>query len=237
MITTYILTLLLSFGLCQQTVPTVLHFRHLANGQLVERNKPFKINDTETYKIKQWKYYISHLELLSEKGKVISIPGIFLIDAFGNDSINFQSPNGKFTAIKFSIGIDSIMHMSGAQDGALDPLNGMYWAWNTGFMHYKLEGEKQTLGNNLQKLQYHIGGFSGKNNTNQTINIPLQKSIHSKKSTTPLPDIFVDLTSFFDNPVVKNEKPLIMKEGNDAVEISKTFPSMFSIKNIASAAK
>lgn len=237
MITTFLLTLLLSFGVVQETAPTVLHFKHLANGEVLQKNKSFGISDKETYKIRQWKYYISHLELLPENGEPIKIAGIFLIDAFGNDSINFDLPIKKFTAIKFSVGIDSSIQVSGAQDGALDPLNGMYWAWNTGFIHYKLEGKKEITGNTVQKLQYHIGGFSGQNNTMQSVILPFAKDIKPHKKNMQLPNIYVDVLSFLNKEVVRNEKPLIMKEGNDAVEISKIIPSLFSFKYVSVAKK
>ena len=227
----YLLSFFLSLGANKTTLPTVLHFEHLANGKKLERNKIFQVSDQRNSSIKQWKYHISHLEFLTKKGESVKVAGIFLIDAFGNDSIPLALPKGNYTGIKYAIGIDSSIHLSGAQDGALDPLNGMYWAWNTGYIHFKLEGEEHDAVSTNQRFQYHIGGFSGTNKTMQLIEIPFSKKIKFDKEHIALPIVEVDVVRFLNSEVVKMANPLIMKEGRDAVAISKIFPLIFSVKN------
>ena len=173
----YFLLLLMNFTGSNKMIPTVLHFEHIANGQIIEQNKTIAFSEGKTYTIKQWKYYISHLEFIQADKKVIAIPGVFLIDAFAKDSIILQLPKAKYQAIKFSIGIDSVIQMSGAQEGDLDPLKGMYWAWNTGYIHFKLEGEKQLRNNIAERFQYHIGGFAAENNTMQELKFSSIKNI------------------------------------------------------------
>jgi hypothetical protein len=167
---------------------------------------------------------------LTKKGASVKVPGIFLIDAFGNDSILIGLPNVKYTGLRYTIGLDSSIHLSGAQDGVLDPLNGMYWAWNTGYIHFKLEGEEENSISKNQRFQYHIGGFSGTNKTMQIIEISFSKKIKLDKENTALPTIEVDVVRFLNSDAVKAANPLIMKEGKDAVDISKIFPMIFSVK-------
>lgn len=231
----YLLSLLLSVQVGNTDLPVVLRFQHLANWKPLKRNETFAIAWGKTIAVKQWKYYVSHVTLRQKDGRLIEVPGVFLIDAFGKDSITVQLPKAKYTGITFSIGIDSALHISGAQDGDLDPLNGMYWAWNTGYIHFKLEGEMNREGKELQRFQYHIGGFAGKNNTTQAIVIPFTKTISVNDKNAILPSINVDVANFLNNKILENEKPLIMKEGESAVNISALFPSLFSTQKIKNA--
>lgn len=68
-------------------------------------------------------------------------------------------------------GVDSLLQVSGVQSGALDPLKGMYWTWQTGYIQFKMEGilSKDTLGEGLIPIQLHLGGFQGESNCQQRI--------------------------------------------------------------------
>lgn len=65
-----------------------------------------------------------------------------------------NEPRGEITSISFIVGTDSSTNVSGALDGDLDPIKGMYWAWNTGYINFKLEGTLNKL-----NFEYHIGGY------------------------------------------------------------------------------
>lgn len=57
--------------------------------------------------------------------------------------------------IKFTIGLPDTVLQSGIGEGVLDPLNGMFWTWQTGYVFVKCEAVF-----NQQKYSYHIGGMS-----------------------------------------------------------------------------
>jgi hypothetical protein len=67
------------------------------------------------------------------------------------------------------LGVDSIDNCSGAQSGALDPINGMFWAWNTGYIYLKMEGISPFSHSNGNMLEYHIGGYRKPNNCSRII--------------------------------------------------------------------
>jgi hypothetical protein len=73
-------------------------------------------------------------------------------------------PVGEYDAIRYTIGVDSTRNVSGAQVGALDPANGMFWSWNTGYIFVKAEGNFTNDGNS-GSFTYHLGGFRHSNNT------------------------------------------------------------------------
>lgn len=58
-------------------------------------------------------------------------------------------------------GVDSLTQTSGVYGGALDPMHGMYWAWNSGFIHFKLEGELRRADKSATPVEWHIGGYAG----------------------------------------------------------------------------
>ncbi|RYD74793.1 MAG: hypothetical protein EOP55_14645 [Sphingobacteriales bacterium] len=77
-------------------------------------------------------------------------------------------PTGDYTKIEYTIGVDYARNFAGAQTGALDPINGMFWTWNSGYIFVKLEGSspKSTATSNM--LTFHIGGVVDPNNTIRT---------------------------------------------------------------------
>ncbi len=98
----------------------------------------------ESFTVTKLKYYISNVRLLNADSVVYSLPdGYFLVDESNQPSTKLSFPNvpgGAYTSIKFTLGVDSARNVSGAQTGALDPANGMFWTWSSGYIFYKLEG-------------------------------------------------------------------------------------------------
>ena len=113
------------------------------------------------------KYYISNVELTKEDGTVQFVPNsYYLVDASNPLSamLSLDSiPSGHYTGISFLVGVDSTRNVSGAQTGALDPANDMFWSWNSGYVFIKAEGTspQSTMPNAIFK--FHIGGFQGAN--------------------------------------------------------------------------
>lgn len=71
------------------------------------------------------------------------------------NTIQLEIPSGKqIAAVHYLIGTDSIANVSGVYDGDLDPILGMYWAWNSGYINWKAEGTRQG-----EPFEYHIGGY------------------------------------------------------------------------------
>jgi len=112
------------------------------------------------YSVSLLKYYISNFVLTKSDGSTFVANNYSLIDASNSSKQGFtisNVPNGNYTSAKFYIGVDKSRNHTGVQDGDLDPMYGMLWTWNTGYMFFKHEGSyKDTLGN-TQALIYHYG--------------------------------------------------------------------------------
>src|SRR5690606_2936849 len=95
-------------------------------------------------------------------------------------------------------GVDSLRNVSGAQTGALDPVHGMFWDWNTGYIMAKFEGNAPASPSN-GKLLYHVGGFSGEHNTLQRVTLNLPNTMKLIDNSAQL-KIEADLGEWFKNP-------------------------------------
>jgi hypothetical protein len=195
----------------------VVRFENMANGRKIYLNEDWYDED---YNISKLKYYISNINLVTQSKKK-SRRNIYLIDASKNDSIVMKQDAGKVIGIRFLIGIDSALNYSGAQSGALDPLNDMFWTWNNGYVVFKLEGEYKK--GHSTRLEYHIGGYKGENKTSRIIFLPIEKIDGSIT-------IQMNIDKFW-NDIKMNETPIITSPGTLAKKAADNFTKMFSIKN------
>ncbi len=115
------------------------------------------------------------------------------------------------------LGVDSLIQVSGAAGGDLDPSHGMYWTWQSGYIHLKVEGVFHAAEGAEIPFNYHIGGFEGKQNTLQTI------SIDSTGILKPnLAYLFAML-----NP---RNQPMVMSPGAKAVSMAQFWKDCFTAK-------
>lgn len=143
-----------------------VHIHHHVDGQpLVLNQSWYKNENGDDYQVSEYKYYISHLELIAEDGHRFAEPEVYhLVDEArpGSRTISFGPvPPKRYHQLRLLIGVDSLRNVSGAQTGALDPLHGMFWTWNTGYIMAAFAGTSPQAGPIPQNLSFHIGGFSG----------------------------------------------------------------------------
>lgn len=136
-------------------------FKNVVNGEsLILDNKEYKNEHGDVYKISVFKYYVSNFKLYKKDGQVITLPqSYFLIDASdkASQSINLENiPEGNYSKMSFIVGVDSLHNVTGAQTGALDPANGMFWTWNSGYIFVKLKGTSPQAPEG--KIGFDIGG-------------------------------------------------------------------------------
>ncbi|MDC3220631.1 hypothetical protein OAT71_02335 [Flavobacteriales bacterium] len=133
----------------------------------------FTLNDTlihpmngDTLVYSTFKHYISNIKLTKDDGTMwTQSESYHFLDVSDPNSLSINIsdvPTGNYTGMEVTFGVDSNRNVSGAQSGALDVINGMFWNWNSGYIMLKAEGSspQSTDGS----FAYHIGGFSGENN-------------------------------------------------------------------------
>jgi hypothetical protein len=96
----------------------------------------------------------------------------FFIDLHDSihSKITLPIPNiDQVRSIQFSIGTDSLTNIDGARGGALDPVHGMYWAWQSGYINVKIEGSSSVCKTRKNAFQFHLGGYLSPNQTIQQL--------------------------------------------------------------------
>jgi hypothetical protein len=191
----------------------------------VKLDEDIIIDSVQHYKINitKLKFYVSHLSFYKDEQLVWQDNELaHLMDAENEMNIKFTlKQNIEFNKIKFGLGIDSITNVSGALDGDLDPLKGMYWTWQSGYVNFKLEGTSTAIRSESQKFEYHLGGYSAENNTYNSIVLPVGNS--------DTINIAIDFNKFLsDFNVVTHVN--VMSPGKVAVDLSKILASCFNIR-------
>lgn len=102
-----------------------------------------------------------------------------LIDVELPKTLRFALPNAPQKAVMglhFNLGVDSLMSVSGAIGGDLDPTNGMYWAWQSGYINLKIEGQSPSCPTPKHEFRFHLGGYAAPNAAIRPINLLLNEA-------------------------------------------------------------
>lgn len=187
--------------------------------------------------IEKFKYYISNITLVKENGEEYLVPeSYFLIDASDENTNKLEMtgiPSGKYTGIRYIIGVDSTRNTSGAQTGALDPLNGMFWTWDSGYIFLKLEGSSPNSMGNNQSLVYHIGGFKGANNSIRTLAFSFDHPVEVSETITPELHFVTDVLKIFEGPQTIDFSQLFFCMGGpNAPVIADNYKDMMELDHI-----
>lgn len=195
-------------------------FQSVINGVPLELNKSYYITSLkDSVIITNLKFYISNIELYdNQKLKLKYKKKHILIDVEKPDTyiINYS---GNCNRIKFQLGIDSLVNVSGAYGEDLDPTNGMYWTWQSGYINFKLEGVSKSCKTRNHVFQFHLGGYQFPNNTliNKDISL-LNNGL-----------IYVDISSFLGEIDLKQLNE-VMSPGENAVKLSGVLSKSIYVK-------
>jgi hypothetical protein len=184
--------LIMSFHVTSGKGKLVIRFEnYIGDKKLVLDTVSYVNSSGQSFSITNFKYYISHIRLIGKDGNTYSKEdGYYLIKQDEQSTWIAELgdvPAGSYDSINFMIGIDSLHNCSGAQSGALDPINGMFWTWNTGYIFMKLEGKSPASKSPGHTFEYHIGGYKAPTNFIRTAHVPVGKeamNILPEKTTT-----------------------------------------------------
>jgi hypothetical protein len=212
-------------------------------------NAPLVLNDQsyvtaagDTVKIATFNYYVSNVTLIKKGGDEAILPKTYhLIKTHVSSSrivtLN-DVPVGEYEGIKFVVGVDARRNTCsasdewagdcGAQDGALDPVHGMYWSWNSGYIFFKLEGfyAKDSV------MQYHIGGSRDPHSAVVTAVPDMKgKTFKVEAGRTPEVHFYADALEIFKSISLKTH-PKIHTPGEKASQAANAYKSMFTLDHI-----
>jgi hypothetical protein len=219
-------TVKLSFSNVVNTAPMVLNTQTYANPA------------GENYTISKFKYYITNIEVGNASAKAMEKDSYHLVDQSiaSSQSFNVSMGVNNYTTLSFLLGVDSTRNVSGAQTGALDPLNDMFWTWNSGYIMAKMEGNSPVSTQPNNKVEYHIGGFSGANNVLKkiTLTMPAGKTLDVRESKTSEIKITADFARWWQNPnnITIAALPVCTTPGTQAKQIADNYANMFTLTDV-----
>lgn len=173
------------------------------------------VDKNEDIMFSKLKFYISNISFFRE-GKLVykDKQSAHLMDAENKMIItinDFPAPLN-FDSMEFGLGIDSATNTKGALDGDLDPTQGMYWTWQSGYINFKLEGKSNKIPSEDGEFIYHLGGYANEKNAYKKLRFSLCPNENKI-------DISIDLKKYMDNMIVASNAK-IMSPGNLAVQLS-----------------
>ena len=179
----------------------------------------------DSFRISALRFYVSGIRFYQDTSlSWAEAGGYHLIDPAEPDGLSMALSlprNVRYNHLAFNVGIDSATNAAGAGGGALDAANGMYWAWQSGYINMKIEGTSNLCNTRKHRFQFHLGGFRGDAYCLQ--HISLMPEYYSPVA------VRVDVAAFLQRIDLAKEAE-IMSPGSDAVRLSKNIPYMFFIK-------
>lgn len=214
---------LVSFIIEAQSFQSIkVSFIPMFNNQLLELDKSL---NQDNHTISKLKFYISNIKFLDGDQLVWSESESYhLIDMEDIESMQLLldiPDNVDVSSLNFDLGVDSLSNVSGAMSGDLDPMHGMYWAWQSGYINVKIEGKSDRCPARKNKFQYHLGGFLAPN-------VSLQK-VSLKLNHTEDIDVTIDVDKLFETIDISKTYE-IMSPRPEAVYMSHKIASLFEIR-------
>lgn len=221
-----------------KTAQVSFNITNVVGSKLLALGTQTYVNEnSDTFKVNTYKYYISNIKLIRNDGYIFSEPESYrLIDQSDTTTTcKFTITNvplGVYTSVKFIIGVDSLRNVSGAQTGVLDPLHDMFWSWSQGYIFAKLEGTSPQA--NGGQISYHIGGFFGQYNCIKTVSPSFDsKVLQVEQGKNPVVFLKSNVLEWFTNPNHIDLQTFFAASGGpQALQIAENYERMFSVPEI-----
>lgn len=151
-----------------------------------------------------------------------SIYDYHLVDLADSNSLKYRITSFvQRKNLTLLFGIDSVTNTSGVFGGDLDPSNGMYWAWQSGYINFKLEGTSTACKGAKNQFHFHLGGYMNPYNCIQFLELPIIV-------VDDIVTVTIDLKVFLDEvDLINNYK--VMSPGKQALDMMILASQMFRI--------
>jgi hypothetical protein len=199
----------------------------------------------EPFTVTQCKYYISHLVAGDGRREELLFFRPHLVDQgdSGSLELHLQTTLAAVRWVRFSVGVDSIYNTAGVLTGDLDPMLGMFWTWNTGYINARLEGISDSARAPAHRFTWDVGGYRSGQNTLRTVTIllPADDTIPAggspdkpadRASATPEIVLHANLLHWFDGlhfiPI--GVSPVCHEPGPLAMQLADNISTLFSAR-------
>ncbi len=207
------------------SVPNKIDVNFHFGNRVLELQKPFVSAQQDTIVFTNLQFYLTGI-CLGDLNDSCEPSNAFLVDIADSSTwhITFQQTNdySKKQYLHFNLGVDSITSVSGAQGGNLDPSKGMYWAWQSGYINFKVEGTSPSCKTRKNRFQFHIGGYLTPYYAMRKISLPILSNSENFQ-------LSIDLAKLL-NTINLKEQNAIMIPGNAAMELADKAATIFRIE-------
>jgi len=219
-----------------------VELRHTVNGHpLLLDSLRYKNVTGETYSFTRVSYLLSGFALKHENGAWEELSGqyAFIDLAKRRTDVHLQHiPEGKYQALRFHIGPDSIANAADVShlpaDSPLNPnINGLHWSWQGGYIFMALEGHFRGVHDEFGGYAHHLARDS--NRTRISLTAPLDFSRDSGAITLDF-----DLGTLLDAPhplsFERDGKATHSRDGDPiAAALVANLPGAFRVAQVTSA--
>ena len=205
------------------SVSSVIQAQDVLGFSLLFDGAPLKKGEIkEGTSISKCVFYIGRIEVYSAGEMTVANEAYHLMDPVnGKSEIPLVKPEGQVDSLVIIFGVDSLTNVSGVFGGDLDPTTGMYWAWNSGFVNFKLEGQSENLKTPKKKFTYHLGGYLPPYQT--------MRRVSSECSNESNPILELDISELLKRFQLDVD-PVEMSPGAHASELMDLFVKQFRLK-------
>lgn len=189
------------------------------------KNKKYSSSLQSEFSITTVKFYISNVKITYKDGSCFFDKNGYYLISLENEKNEFklnEKVKSDIDSISFMIGVDEEKAISGEMEGDLDPMNGMFWSWQSGFSSFKLEGNSPSCKSRKNEFIFHIGGYKEPYNSLRTIEFHLP---NSKKHEININVDFQKLMNKIDLSKVNN----LMSPSIMAMKIADYYKDIFSL--------
>lgn len=233
-------------NLCLFLIPLTIHFSFGVGDKPLELSATYKNAFAEPFSVEQCKYYISDITVIGDDGKTQRIfSGAHLVDAADSSTLtlNLTTDITTIAKIRFKLGVDSETTAGGVKTGDLDPMLGMFWTWNTGYVFARLEGQSDSAHAPAHRYTWDIGGYRTGFNAVREITLPLDGRPGSQGASPGSPGtpaelnarasitIHADIFHWFDgrHPIHLAQTPICHQPGALAMQLADNYSTLFSL--------
>jgi hypothetical protein len=193
----------------------------------------------DSFYVNTFKYYISNISFTDVNSNTwAETESYHLINAADPASLSFtiaNVPAADYVSMRFMIGVDSARNCSGAQTGALDPANDMFWTWNTGYIMAKLEGKSPASTASADNISFHIAGYGGANATQRWVTLPFTaNNAHVASGASPLVRLSTNVQEWFSSPTTINFATTnsVATTGSQAIMFADNYADMITLLGV-----
>lgn len=213
-----------------------IQFVHKFKARPLQFYHPYRNTLGDSLIISRFEYYVSNIKLIADSSVWQSREYFFvkqLRDSSHILSIDLQNiPSRPYRWVELSIGVDSLKNHSGAQVGALDPINGMFWTWNQGYIFLKLEGYYLLPQPPNRGMVYHIG----EDNCYQTLRFELPEGWQVAQGLRLAVELDKLFGGFEQAPIrlkmPQSQKSISVMGGPKAPKIAENYRYMFTFEGL-----